>query len=158
MAELQNDRGGTETEPFKYYAGTGDVKSWARLFKSYWRQVNNLAVTSDDPLQREQAQLWLEQTQKYAELADESFGFGVVADFGFSSNEDLIAGLIDVTKEARDWVDLLGGEQGVELPTPGGQGEVSSTNKELRIFVAGAALAALAWVGYRASQGRVSIG
>ena len=158
MDELINDRGGTESEPFKYFAGTGDVKSWARLFKSYWRQVNNLAVTEEDAAQREQAQLWLENTQKYAELADESFGFGVVADFGFSSNEDLIAGIIDVTKEGREWVTLLGGEQGVELPTPGGSGEPMGASKEVRIFVAGAALAALAWVAYRASQGRVSIG
>lgn len=156
MAELQNDRGGTESEPYKYFAGTGDVKSWARLFKSYWRQVNNLAITADG-VQKEQAQLWLEETKKYADLADETLGFGVLQDFGFTSNEDLIGGLIDVAKEGREWVTILGGEQGVELPAPGGHGDDGGTAKEIRLFVGGAVLASLAYIAYRASKGRVSL-
>jgi len=161
MDELKNDRGGTESEPWKYYPGPGDLLSWARVQKAYWEQLEQLlrnAATSATPEGLE-AGTWLADNEKYAKLADDTLGFESLSEFGPQSTEEIILQTIESARGARARVELVSDSADIEAPPLDyvGPTDTGGAGKEIRLFVGGAVLAGLAFIAYRASKGKVTI-
>lgn len=150
---LKNDKGYSEDDPCGFFCTVYDVESWGRVHMAVRAAVGQLLQSGDDfGAERGPAQAWYEDSEKYDGLANTGLGFSTLADFGVAGNEELVMQSIASTKEGKRILGVLRGIAGVQGGDDiGGVAEEPSTvGKEIRIFGAGAALAALAYVGWRA--------
>jgi hypothetical protein len=152
MDELKNDRGGTESEPYKYFAGSGDVRSWSRLHLAYWDSVREAlrnAAASATPEGLEAGE-WVEASEELNSYANPSFGFQWTGE----GNAEKIGEIIASAKQGQAHLASLQ-SAGVPAEKPDTY-TPPDAGKEVRLFVGGAVLAGLAYLAYRASKGRVS--
>lgn len=155
---LQNDKGQTSEDPYEYFAGPGDVQSWARLFKQLREKVIDLAESNTKtqlvPLEKE-ATAWAARTAKYAGLVGVGGVEPAILAEGFTwdtTNDELIDQLILESEEAQRLIRVLRNEMGV----PGG-GEVGTTDdgqgppisNELKLVALGGLLAGAGWLAYK---------
>lgn len=155
---LKNDKNHTPEDPYEYFAGPGDVQSWARLFTQLRDKVIDLAESNTKtqlvPLENEAA-AWATRTGKYAGLV----GVGgvepaILAD-GFAwdtTNDELIDQLILESEEAQRLIRVLRNVMGV----PGGDdvgttddGKALPVSNEIKLVALGGLLAGAGWLAYK---------
>ena len=145
--ELTNDKGATESKPFEWFAGAGDLSSWGRVHKSIRDSVVGVLESSDGQLPNgPEAGAWAEASEKYASLAVPGLGFEMLYDFGTDAidQEGILLETIASAKEGQRLLGILRQQSGIE----GGDDSAGAEHSPLpptdtSMFVSGAVVAGL---------------
>jgi hypothetical protein len=161
MADLLvNDKGANETDPWPggmgIFAVTTDVQSWARVLKSVRESVQGVLKSSPGLPNAGEAEVWVEETEKYSDLANPGLGFGALFDFGPFDALDQNALVMETIANAKEGQRLLGvirSQAGVEGGEDvGGTENVDSKHikpeSDASMFIGGAVVAGLVGAAY----------
>jgi len=154
---LTNDKGNTESNPYDYYAGGGDIASWGRVHKSISDSVSSVLSSEGELPSRGEAGAWVEASEKYSDLSNVGLGFEGMADFGadWFNSEGIIKDTIDSAREGKRLLGLLRRQAGI----PGGSTTGGTDNpppqpsRDVKAFVGGAVVLGLAYGVWRVSLG-----
>lgn len=153
---MTNDKGKTESDPFDYYAGGGDVASWGRVHKSISDSVSSVLSSEGAVPSRGEAVAWVGSSGKYSDLSNVGLGFEGMSDFGsdWFNSEGIIKDTIDSAREGKRLLGLLRKQAGV----PGGESTGGTDNpapqpkSDVKAFVGGAVVLGLAYGVWRVSR------
>ena len=154
---LTNDKGKTESDPYDYFAGGGDVASWGRVHKSISDSVSSVLSSEGELPSRGEAVAWVEQGGRYSDLSNVGLGFEGMADFGadWFNSEGIIKDTIGSAREGERLLGLLRKQAGI----PGGSTTGGTDNpppqpkSDVKAFVGGAVVLGLAYGVWRVSRG-----
>lgn len=121
---LTNDLKKTESDPYNWPASRSDLVSWGRLHKN----VRDALVRDIKAAQGEAdtetvaaAYQWVDDSDKYSELADPGLGFGMIGEWGpFAETGDIVRETVASAKEGRRLHELIRDQAGIEGEGVGG--------------------------------------
>jgi len=148
-----NDKKATEAEPFFIYASNSDVESWGRVHKSINDAVKGMlgTVGAGELASYGPAQAWSEAGQRYSDLSD--LDIQDVLEHGGVDLAGMVHETIADAKEGKRLLSELRDQAGVPGGgDTGGGGDGSddgSGGNELKLFLSGAAVLALGYIGYK---------
>lgn len=158
MADLLvNDKGANEADPYPGGLGimaiTSDVQSWARVLKAVRDSVMGVLASSGKSLPNgPEAQKWVEDSEKYADLATPGLGFEALYDFGLfgaSDQNGLVHETISEAKEGQRLLKILRGQAGFEGGDDvGGVENIKAPSSDASMFMGGAVVAVLLGAAY----------
>jgi hypothetical protein len=159
---LVNDKGQTEAEPWTFPAAfTSDVQSWGRVHKSVHDAVSAVTQTGSSAAapNREEALVWIDESEKYRDLSNPGLGFGTILDFGPFDALDQNALVMETIASAKEGQRLLGVLR-AQAGLTGGEEVGGAVNNPLppeppgdvKMFVGGAVVAGLGLLAYLATR------
>lgn len=153
---LTNDKGKTESDPFDYYAGRGDLQSWGRVHKSIRASVGGVLNSTSQALPNAgEARQWVEVSEKYSDLAIPGLGFEYLYNFGSDGLDQaaIVEETIDSAKEGQRLLGILRGQAGIEGgEDSSGVDPAPQPKSDVKAFIGGAVVLGLAYGVWRVSR------
>ncbi len=122
--QLKNDKGATPDDPWEWYAGVGDVSSWARVLESVRKAVGAQLAMGSGTAAWAEADNWYSNTERYVSLTN-IFSFANLPEFGLQAPDELVMELISVSLDGEAYLNILREETGTPSPVGGVTGSTA---------------------------------